>query len=164
MTVVIRDMLIEDYGKIAMIHEQGIATNKATFQTEALTLAEWAHKYHTTGRLVAEKDGVVVGWCALLPTSTRPAYQGVMELSIYIDQNYKRQGIGRALLMELNELAEEAGIWTLQSLIMADNEASIALHKQCGYREVGYREKLGKDTQGNWRDIILMERRSKTIF
>jgi phosphinothricin acetyltransferase len=56
--------------------------------------------------------------------------------------------------------SEAAGVWTLQAGIMADNEASLALHSKFGFRRVGVRERIGRDEAGHWRDVILMERRS----
>jgi phosphinothricin acetyltransferase len=59
--------------------------------------------------------------------------------------------------------SEEAGIWTLQAGVMADNAASLALHERCGFRRVGVRERIGRDVKGHWRDVILLERRSSVV-
>lgn len=93
--------------------------------------------------------------------SDRCVYGGVAELSIYISNNHKGKGIGKALMQKLIEESERNGIWTLQSGMFPENEATVALHQSSGFRMIGYREKIGKlgDT---WRDTIIMERRSKT--
>ena len=87
-------------------------------------------------------------------------YSGVAHLSIYIGQEARGVGVGKALLTAMIAASEEAGFWTLQSGIMENNTASIALHSGCGFRLVGYREKIGQDRNGVWRNTLLMERRS----
>jgi phosphinothricin acetyltransferase len=69
--------------------------------------------------------------------------------------------VGRALLQALVAESERAGIWTLQAGIFPENTASLALHRSCGFREVGRRERIGK-MNGVWRDVMLLERRSET--
>jgi L-amino acid N-acyltransferase YncA len=72
------------------------------------------------------------------------------------------KGVGQALLSRLVLAAEEAGIWTLQAGIFPENRASLAIHRRCGFRKVGRRERIGK--QGAvWRDVVLLERRSRSI-
>ncbi len=69
-------------------------------------------------------------------------------------------GVGTALVKALISESEAHGYWTLQAQIIADNTASRALHRKCGFREVGYRERLGH-IKGVWHDVILLERRSQ---
>lgn len=159
--MIIREMLKEDWPKVSAIYIQGIEGNKATFTTVCPTYEEWDEGHLQVGRLVAVKGDEVVGWVALSPTSSRYAYRGVAEVSLYIDNKYQGQGIGKLILNEVWEVAEEEGLWTLQSCIMANNEASLVLHERCGYRTVGYRERHGQDQYGTWRDTILVEKRSK---
>ena len=71
-------------------------------------------------------------------------------------------GLGRALLAELVERSEHAGYWTLTAGVFPENEASVRLHKSCGFREVGVRERIG-EAGGVWRDVILLERRSTLV-
>ena len=71
-----------------------------------------------------------------------------------------RHGIGHALMRHMIDASEAAGIWTLQAGIFPENRASIRLHEKVGFRVVGRREKIGK-MDGVWRDVILMERRSR---
>jgi phosphinothricin acetyltransferase len=58
--------------------------------------------------------------------------------------------------------SEQHGIWTLQAGVFPENEASVALHRRHGFREVGRRERVGK-LHGEWRDVLLFERRSDTV-
>jgi phosphinothricin acetyltransferase len=81
-------------------------------------------------------------------------------VSIYIDPGAQGKGIGTRLLQALIQESEKQGFWTLQSGIMQNNLASIRLHERCGFRMVGYRERIGRDRFGVWRNTVLMERRS----
>ena len=89
-------------------------------------------------------------------------YAGVAEVSVYVSRAAQGQGLGTVLLNALVEGGEAEGFWTIQAGVMADNAGSRALHLKCGFREVGYRERLGhfKDT---WHDVILLERRSQVL-
>lgn len=161
MTVMMRCMTEKDWPNVRCIYEQGISSGIATFQTEVPSYEVWNAAHLTTGRLVAVVDEEVVGWVALSPTSSRCVYKGVAELSIYIVQNAQRKGVATKLLNELIQLSEQEGIWTLQSIIIEENKASLALHQKCGFRQVGYREKIARDQKGDWHNTILMERRSQ---
>nr|MBA3842973.1 N-acetyltransferase [Actinomycetota bacterium] len=110
-------------------------------------------------RLVARAGGEIVGWAALGPVSARECYRGVTENSIYVDPAARGQGVGRALLSELVRRADAAGVWTIQAGILAGNDASVALHRRCGFRVVGRRERIAQK-RGVWRDVLLMERRA----
>ena len=111
---------------------------------------------------MAEADGSVVGWAALSPASDRCCYEGVAEVSVYVAEASRGGGVGRTLLERLVERSEDAGYWTLTAGVFPENEASLRLHKACGFREVGLRERLG-ELAGVWRDVILLERRSTLV-
>ena len=117
---------------------------------------------HPELRLVAELDGELAGWAALSPVSDRCCYRGVAENSVYVAAHARSRRVGRALVDELIARAEAAGIWTIQTGIFPENEASLALHRACGFRVVGVRERLG-ELNGVWRDVVLLERRSKVV-
>jgi L-amino acid N-acyltransferase YncA len=121
---------------------------------------EWDRNHLPACRLVARRQGRVVGWAALAPVSRRQVYAGVAEVSLYVAASARGQGVGKALLQALVQASEEAGIWTLQAGIFPENTASIGLHRACGFRTVGIRERLGQ-LHGVWRDVVLMERRSE---
>ena len=142
------------------IFEEGIATGQATFETRAPSWQHWDGAHF--GGLVAEEDGAVVGWTALAPYSSREVYTGVAEESVYVAARARGRGVGRALLNELIEHSERAGIWTLEAGIFPENKASVTLHLGCGFRAVGLRERIGR-LNGEWRDVLLMERRSEVI-
>jgi phosphinothricin acetyltransferase len=162
--VVVEPMRPEDWPAVREIYEQGIAGGNATFEMYAPTWDAWNRARLRECRLVARSspDDRVVGWVALSPVSERAVYRGVAELSIYVDSAARGRGVGRALLNRLIADSELAGIWTLQAGVMAENEASLALHRSCGFREVGRRERIGKHGDV-WRDVVLLERRSRVV-
>jgi phosphinothricin acetyltransferase len=111
----------------------------------------------------SEKDGSVLGWAALSPVSSRIVFTGVAELSIYVDTHFLGLGLGKALMTSVIASSESHGMWMLQSGIFPENQSSIALHEKFGFRLVGRRERIGKMANGDWRDIVLMERRSSVV-
>lgn len=160
----IREMTKEDLSRVMEIYAQGIETKIATFQTEVPSLEQWDQEHLQEGRLVAvDSNNIILGWVALTPTSSRCVYRGVAEVSVYIDQKARGKGIGVSLLNAVINESEKVGLWTLQSGIIEINEASIALHKKCGFRMVGFRERVAMDSDGMWRNTVLMERRSKVV-
>jgi phosphinothricin acetyltransferase len=158
----IRELTEAHWPAVRAIYEEGIAGGNATFDTAAPAWDAWDRGHLAGHRLVAVRDGTVVGWAALAPVSDRCAYAGVAEVSIYVAGAAAGQGVGRALLERLVADAEAAGIWTVQAGIFPENQASLALHRRCGFRTVGVRERLGK-LDGRWRDVVLLERRSPRV-
>ena len=164
----IRAMTDRDAGAVLDIYQQGIDTGHATFESTVPGWADFDAGKLKAPRLVAEgADGEVVGWAVLSPTSSRCVYGGVAEITIYVASGAQGQGVGRALLAAMAEASEAEGIWTLVAGIMRENEASIRLHRACGFELLGYRKRLGKMSygpmQGQWRDIAWMERRSDVV-
>ncbi|SDG87186.1 GNAT family N-acetyltransferase [Chitinophaga filiformis] len=148
--------------QVKTIYESGIATGNATFQTSAPSWEEWdkAHIQHC--RLVAVENDTVLGWAALTPVSGRCVYAGVAEVSVYVAEAARGKGTGSKLMQALISESEGNGFWTLQAGIFPENTASIRLHEQHGFRQVGYREKIGQ-MNGIWRNTVLMERRSNVV-
>lgn len=165
MEFVITEMNPGDWETVRAIYIEGIATGHATFEAEAPDWEKWDTNHLKEPRWVAKAGDQVVGFAALGRVSIRKVYAGVAEVSIYVGKQYPGQGIGSALLAALIKASERLGIWTLQAGIFPENKASIDLHKKHGFRELGRREKVGKMTFGEmkevWRDVVLMERRSK---
>jgi L-amino acid N-acyltransferase YncA len=155
-------LLPEHWPAVRTIYEQGIATGHATFQTGAPEWEEWDGGHLKHSRLVAILDNQVAGWAALTPVSGRCVYAGVAEVSVYIAPDHRGKKIGETLLKALIGDSEQHGLWTLQAGIFPENTASIKIHENCGFRQVGHREKIGK-MAGVWRDTVLLERRSKKI-
>jgi L-amino acid N-acyltransferase YncA len=158
----IRPMVPEDWPRVAEILAEGIATGHATFETAVPAWEAWDAAHLGEGRLVAEVGGVLLGWAALSPVSSRRVYAGVAEVSVYVAVSSRGLGVGRALLRALVGVSERAGMWTLQAGIFPENEASLRLHRAEGFRELGRRERVGR-LAGRWRDVLLLERRSRVV-
>ena len=161
----IEPMKPEDWDQVRAIYEEGIATENATFEPMVPEWEKFDSAHVAEPRLVVRVGGRVAAWAALSRVSARKVYAGVAELSIYVGEKYSGKGIGDALLGVLVEASEKAGFWTLQGGIFPENTISIELHKKHGFRVLGIREKVGKmafgKMKGKWRDVALMERRSK---
>jgi L-amino acid N-acyltransferase YncA len=151
-----------DYSAIVEIYLQGIATGHATFQTEAPKWEAWNKSHLAFSRLAAFGNGEMLGWAALSPVSSRCVYGGVAEVSIYVASSARGKGIGKILFAQLIKESEENSLWTLQSGIFPENIDSIKLHEDMGFRKIGFREKIG-NMKGEWRDNVIMERRSKIV-
>jgi L-amino acid N-acyltransferase YncA len=152
----------KNFSQAQEIYSQGLATNTATFQNDSPQWEEWDTSHLPFCRISIVQDGIMKGWTALTPVSGRCAYAGVAEVSIYIAADQRGKGIGSILMKELIGQSEKHGIWTLQSSIFSENAGSIKLHEKCGFRLVGFREKIGKKN-GVWKDNVIMERRSSII-
>ncbi|HCU08771.1 MAG TPA: N-acetyltransferase [Clostridiales bacterium] len=152
-----------DWPQVAAIYQEGIETGLATFQSEVPSWEDWDRGHVACCRLVARKRDEVLGWAALSAVSSRLVYAGIGEVSVYVGAAYKKMGVGTALLNELIRQSEANGFWMLQGVITKENTASIELHKKCGFRLVGIRERIGRMPDGVWHDTALLERRSRTI-
>jgi phosphinothricin acetyltransferase len=158
--VAVEAMRADDWPAVRAIYQEGIATGNATFETEVPSWEAWDTAHVADHRLVARRGDEIVGWAAVVPASERCVYAGVAEHSVYVAAAARGQGVGRRLLEALVASTEQAGIWTLQSGIFPENAISLRLHEACGFRVVGIRERLGQH-HGRWRDVVLMERRSR---
>lgn len=156
----VRDLRPDDWPAVRAIYEDGIRSG-ATFETEAPSWEAW-DAAHPELRLVAEPDGAVVGWAALSPASPRHCYRGVGDVSVYAGESARGAGVGRLLLEKLVVRSEQAGYWTLNAALFPENEASLRLHRSCGFRDLGVRHGLG-EAAGIWRDVLLLERRSRVV-
>ncbi len=155
-------MSAADWPDVSAIYLEGIATGNATFETLAPTWDEWDRVHLPFGRLVARQGRTVAGWVALSRVSNRSCYAGVAEMSVYVASWARSKGVGTALMRAGIEASEQAGIWTLQGAIFAENVASLRLCEAAGFRQVGRRERIGQ-SNGAWRDTIIVERRSKVV-
>ncbi len=159
----IRAMRAADWPAVRDIYRQGIETGNATFESEPPEWGAFDAGRLASPRLVAVDDvGQVLGWAALSAVSSRCVYGGVAEVSVYVAADARGRGVGSALLQALVRDSEAAGLWTLQAGIFPENEATLALHRKFGFREVGRRERIGKH-EGRWRDTLLLERRSTAV-
>jgi L-amino acid N-acyltransferase YncA len=158
----IEPMTPADWEQVRAIYLEGIAAGQSTFEVGAPPWEEWDAAHHPFARLVARSGGQVIGWAALSPVSRRPCYSGVVEVSVYVAEEFRDRGVGRQLLLSVIAESERHGIWTLQGATFPENEASLRLQQACGFREIGRRERIAQ-LRGVWRDTILTERRSPVV-
>ena len=149
----------EHYPQVSKIYAQGLGTGIATFETEVPIWEEWDKKFLKKCRFIVLIGIEVVAWCALNKVSNRSVYRGVAEDTIYVAQQHRGKGIGKFLLKYLVSESEKEGFWSLQAAIFPQNEASIHLHLDCGFRTVGTREQIAQ-RDGKWFDNTLLERRT----
>jgi L-amino acid N-acyltransferase YncA len=157
-SVELRALTEDDWTAVAEIYWEGMRDGLATFATEVPSWEDWDAAHLAGHRIVAESLGEIVGWAALSPASSRRCYAGVAENSVYVSEEARGRGVGRALLRALISGARADGIWTIQTSIFPENRASLALHERCGFRVVGRRERIAK-RDGIWRDTLFLERR-----
>jgi phosphinothricin acetyltransferase len=165
----IEAMAEADWRAVAEIYAEGIATGQATFAPAPPdSFEDFCEGKLMECACVARDDrGIILGWATLAKVSDRCVYAGVAEVSVYVAAAARGRGVGEALLRGLVARSETAGVWTLQAGIFPENTASLRLHARHGFREVGRRERLGQMTRGpragQWRDVMLLERRSAVV-
>lgn len=162
----IRSMTASDWPVVEEIYRQGIEEGEATFETQTPTWEAFDAARIGEPRLVAVDDeGRVGGWAAASPVSTRVAYRGVVEHSVYVHRDVRGRGLGRLLLDAFVVACDRAGFWTIQSSVFPENTASLRVHASAGFRVIGVRERIALSERGahagQWRDTVLIERRSR---
>jgi L-amino acid N-acyltransferase YncA len=159
--VAVRAVDTQDWSAVRRIYAEGIATGIATFESTVPSRATLDAKWLPEHRWVAEIAGEVAGWASATPVSTRDCYAGVAETSIYVGEEYRGRGVGKALIHKQVTEADQAGLWTLQTSVFTENRASIALHHSVGFRTIGIRERIAQ-LEGVWHDTVFIERRSRS--
>ncbi|HEX5121248.1 MAG TPA: GNAT family N-acetyltransferase [Pseudonocardiaceae bacterium] len=156
----ITTMTAQHAAGVLSVHQSGLDTGNAGFETTAPDWPTWDAGHTSTHRFVAlDQQGQVAGWIAATPVSSHCVHAGVLEHSIYVRPDHHSRGIGTALLDAYIAATEAAGVWTLQTGIFPENQASLALHQRAGFRVVGHRERIGRH-DGRWRDVVFIERRT----
>jgi phosphinothricin acetyltransferase len=158
----IRPAELSDAPALMAIYNPVVETSTATFDLVPRTLEEqreWlADRSGARIVLVAEDEqGTVVGYAALSPYRDRAAYSTTVEDSVYVHDEHHGRGIGRLLLEAIVDAARAHGFHAVMARIVADHEASIALHTVCGFEVVGHEREVGRKF-GRWLDVTLMER------
>lgn len=157
--ITIRPMIEPDADAVLAIYQAGIDEGNATFEARAPTWEEFAaSRINSLSRVAVGDDGTVLGWVAASRVSGRACYAGVIEHSVYVHPRARGRGVGSALLRELITAATADDVWTIQSSIFPENQASLRLHTAAGFRLVGRRVRIARH-HGRWRDTILIEYR-----
>lgn len=159
MDYTVRPMERDDWGEVVELYYQGIQTNNATFEIDCPSYEAWDEAHAKSCRFVAEADAEVVGWIAVSPLSDREYLRGVVAVNVYVDAGHQRRGVGERLTRALLEATEREGFWTVEASVLQSNAACLGLFEKCGFRTVGYRERLAKDRFGMWRNVVVLEHR-----
>lgn len=158
--VSVRAATAEDAAAICTIYNQGIEDRIATLETQLRTPEErrqWM--VARTARhpvVVAVSGGQVVGWGSLNSFNPRPAYDHVVDLSVYVERAWRGRGVGRVLLTHLLDRARGLGYHKMVLATFPYNAGGLALYRRMGFSEVVYREQGQLD--GRWVDVLIMER------
>jgi L-amino acid N-acyltransferase YncA/DNA-binding transcriptional ArsR family regulator len=157
--VIVRALRDDDWPTVRRIYGEGIATGVATFETSAPSRDALDATWLPSHRWVAAIDDEVIGWTAARRVSSHDHDAGVAETVVYVAENHRHRGIGKALIHKHVTAADDAGLWTLQASILTENRPAIALYHAAGYRTVGVRERIAQ-RDGIWHDAVLLERRA----
>jgi L-amino acid N-acyltransferase YncA len=156
----IRSAEQHDADDIARIYHQATQDGLATFENFLVTreerarwMAEHSEKFPL---LVAEWEGRVLGWASLSPYNVRPRIDGIVEMLIYIDRDFRRHGVGRELMRALQNAARSCGHGKIIGRFVAHNDAGRTLCRLTGWREVGVHRKHTR-IDGRWLDVIIVE-------
>jgi len=160
----VRTRIVErrDADAIREIYNAEVVASTVTFDLVARTLAEqvaWIDEHsggHPAIVAVDDDNAVVVGFASLSPYRSRPAYAPTVEDSVYVHPDHRGRGIGRLLLSDLVELARDHGFHSVIARIVGGHDASIALHRACGFEEIGCEREVGRKF-GKWLDVVLMQ-------
>ena len=106
--------------------------------------------------IVADDEGEIVGFASLSAYRPRPGYATAVEDSIYIAEGRRREGLGRALLTSAIETARTHGFHSVVARIVAEQEASVGLHRACGFELVGVEREIGRKF-GRWLDVAILQ-------
>jgi L-amino acid N-acyltransferase YncA len=149
---------LSDAPFLAAIYNEGIEDRVATFEVRPRSVDDvrgWFNDRHPI--VVVEEDGQIVAFASTSTYRPRDCYAGIAEASVYVAREFRRRGAGRVALSELINQAKAKGFWKLVSRVFPENQASRALIRSLGFREVGIYEKHGK-LDGMWRDVVIVER------
>ncbi len=150
---------LHDAAAIAIIYNQGIEDRIATFETRLRTpqdIEQWFDGVHPIVVLESDEQEVIA-FASTGVYRPRPCYVGIAEFSVYVERAWRGRGAGRLALEGLLQEVERAGFWKLVSRVFVENEASRALLRSQGFREVGVYEKHAQ-LDGVWRDVVIVER------
>ena len=151
----------EDAEAIRTIYNREVLGSTVTFDLVPRTLDDqlaWLDEHSGAHPAVVavDGDGQVCGFGSLSPWRPRPAYRTTVEDSVYVDPDYQGQGVGRAILSELVSLAGAHGFHAVIGRIVGGHEASIGLHRACGFDQIGVEREVGRKF-GKWLDVVLMQ-------
>lgn len=157
----VRPAVAADLPEIARIYNQGIEDREATLESapkdeaevrEALERRKPRYEF-----VVAERGAQILGWASLNPYSHRCAYDGVADLSVYVERAARGTGVGSMLLEKLEGRARAHGFHKIVLFTFPFNAAGQALYRKRGFREVGIFREQGR-LDGRFIDVMAMEK------
>jgi L-amino acid N-acyltransferase YncA len=159
--ILVRPATEADVPAIRDIYNHEVLHGTATFDTEPKTLEDrlaWFRELRDSpyAVLAAEVDGETVGWGCLQPYRPRPAYRFTTEDSVYVHQDWRGRGIGKAILSRLVEIARENGLRNIVAAIAEGHLDSEALHSRFGFEHTGRLRKVGYKFE-QWLDVVFMQ-------
>jgi len=161
MTVEIRKAVYTDVPAITGIYNEAILTTTATFDKEPKTTTSQRKWFKAHGPknpiVVAVADGKVVGWSSLSAYSDRCAYAETAEISVYVKESFRNQGLGKKLMQAVLDAGKKAGLHTVISRIAGGNNVSINLHHELGFTDIGVMKEVGTKF-GQLLDVYLLQR------
>ncbi|MGA9695773.1 MAG: N-acetyltransferase family protein [Dehalococcoidales bacterium] len=161
MTVEIRKAVYTDVPAITGIYNEAILTTTATFDKEPKTTTSQRKWFKAHGPknpiVVAVADGKVVGWASLSAYSDRCAYAETAEISVYIKESFRNQGLGKKLMQAVLDAGKKAGLHTVISRIAGGNNVSINLHHELGFTDIGVMKEVGSKF-GQLLDVYLLQK------
>ena len=159
--MIVRLARAEDGEAIRSIYNVEVTESTVTFDLVPRSAEDqraWLIAHSGPHPAVTAVDGdEVVGFGSLSPYKDRPAYATTVEDSVYVRRDRQGQGVGRLLLGELVRLGTAHGFHSMIGRIGGHNEASIALHKACGFELVGVEKEVGRKF-GRWLDVVELQR------
>lgn len=151
---------LDDAEAVRAIYNREVTGSTVTFDMVPRSLDEqraWLAAHAGAHPAVVALDGAaVVGFGSLSPYRDRPAYSTTVENSVYVDPGWRGRGVGRLLLVELVRLAGIHGFHAVMARIVGGHDASIALHRACGFQLVGVEREVGRKF-GRWLDVVVMQ-------
>lgn len=157
----IRPATVADLPAINEIYNHYVLESTCTYDLEPTTAAErevWFLAHGPTHPItVAEAGGAIVGWAALSPFRTRPAYRKTVENSVYVRHDRQRQGIGGALLADSIERAKAMGHHSIIAAIDAEQAASVNIHQRLGFEQVAFLKQVGFKFD-RWLDVVYLQK------
>lgn len=156
----IRPATEADQELILDIYNEAVKNTTATFDTEPRSSVEQLKWFRSHKKnhpvMVSEQDGILNGWASLSSWSERKAYEGTVEVSVYVHYGYRGKGIGKKLLEVITNEGRVVKNHTIISRISADNKISIHMHEQIGYRHIGIMKEAGIKF-GKYIDVFMMQ-------
>lgn len=158
----VRLATLDDAEAIRAIYNREVTGSTVTFDLVPRSLAdqqEWlvAHAGAHPAVVVETADGSIAGFGSLSSYRSRPAYSTTVEDSVYVHHDHRGKGVGKLVLSDLLRLAEVHGFHAVMARIVGGHEASIALHRGCGFELVGVEREVGRKF-GKWLDVALMQK------